>query len=117
MEPGANPVFYREEYLVKDDEDYPNKEDMTSWEREYYQFVDKDYAILKAVVDNWDRISYQENPKGKCFWSFKNDKRTMTKFQSTMGGEELNNLIYFLESVNRIKERIKAIKRAAGKEE
>lgn len=110
MEKGANPICYVEEYLVKDDEDYPNKEEMTSWERDYYNFVDRDNGIDKTAVDNWNAIGYQDKPSGKNFWSFKNDRETMMKFQNIIKEQETDNLIHFLESVDRIKERIKAIK-------
>ena len=117
MEPNANPVFHVEKYLVKEDSDYENKEEMTGWEEAYYMFVDKDDGIDKNAVDNWEYIGYESKINGKHFWSFKNDKETMLKFQTLMKESELNNLLSYLERVEHIKARLESIIKCMNKED
>lgn len=115
MEPNANPVFYIEEYLVKEDSDYENKEDMTGWEEAYYMFADKDDGIDKNAVDNWKYVGYEKKLNGKTFWSFKNDDETMLKFQTFMKNSELDNLFSYLNSVEHIKARLQSIIKCMNK--
>lgn len=104
MEPNANPVFHVEEYLVKENSDYENEEDI---EEEYYMFVDEDNGIDKDAVDDWRYIC--DGRRSKHFWSFKNDDETMLKFQTLMKEHELDNLFMYLNSVERIKARLESI--------
>ena len=104
----------KEEYLVKEDSDYENKEEMTGWEEDYYMFTDKDDGILKDSVDNWEYICYGDG--SKHFWSFKNDKETMSKFQTLMKEKELDNLLLYLRDVEQIKARLQSIIKCMGKE-
>ena len=117
MEPNANPVFHVEEYLVKEDSDYENKEDMTGWEEAYYMFVDKDDGIDKNAVDNWEYICYESKIKSKHFWSSKNNNETMLKFQTIMKEKELNNLFSYLKDVEQIKARLESIIKCMNKED
>lgn len=117
MEPNANPVFHVEEYLIKEDSDYENEEDMTGWEKDYYMFTDKDDGILKNSVDNRNYICYDSKIKSKNFWSFKNDNETMLKFQTLMKEKELDNLFSYLNDVEHIKARLESIIKCMNKEE
>lgn len=110
----TNP-FTIEERLIKEDSDYPNPEEMSGWEKDYYMYVDEDNGIAKDAVDNWERINDTDN--GRCFYSFKNDKETMLKFKHKMLEVESENLESYVKSVSHITKRIEKLSKSINEED
>ena len=108
-------VFTVEEYQVLEDRDYPNEEEMTGWERDYYMFVGKDDGILKTAIDDWKCLDYHNH--GRQGWSFTKSEEKMKEFQSIIRDFETENLFSHIESVNRIKARLEKVIKFSSKGE